>query len=136
MARPLCLYFLLCRINTAIPPPSQDCPDKGVRQFMSSAGKSVREPGLQVQPWLHHPEQPSTRRPSGSPRKAKYTGLGVEADLTLLEGLSASHSAHPQWLRAWQGLSLGCWVSRQSWRTRSIWLPHFPAQWIPSVSST
>ena len=96
----LCLCFLLCRINTAIPPPSQGCPDKEVRQLMSSAGKRAREPGLQVQPWLHHPEQPSTRRPSGSPCKAKYTGLGVEVDLMLLEGLSASHSPHPQWLRS------------------------------------
>lgn len=38
----LCLCFLLCRINTSIPPALQRCPEE-VRQLMSSAGKKVQD---------------------------------------------------------------------------------------------
>lgn len=65
MARPLCLYFLLCRINTAIPPSSQGCPDKEVRQLMSSAGKSAREPGSKCSHGCVTQSSPAHEGPAG-----------------------------------------------------------------------
>ena len=39
---PLCACFLLCRVNTSIPPALQGCPEE-VRQLMSSAGKKIQD---------------------------------------------------------------------------------------------
>ena len=81
-----------------------------------------------------HPEWPGTWRPNRNLRKAKSTGLGVETDLTLLEGLSTSHLSHPQQPRGWQGAGPGSCVSHRSWTKNTAHLAVMHR--IPSVSFT